>query len=109
MSVHLPPKQRTTPLMSVYALGESHMEVRPARFCGHSAEPGPAALLSQRNPHISETLDIKPRHRTILSVSGYQPGLYSNQSPGPKGEAKLDQGFSSIEAMKLVKARAYAE
>lgn len=108
MSISLPPKERHTPLLSALALGETLHRTRPSRFCAHSAEPGLAALLPQRNPHFSESLEVKPRNGGGSPVM-YRPGFYANRGEAPTGEATLDQGFNSLEAVKLVKARAYAE
>lgn len=108
MSQYLPPKPRNTPLMSFYSAGETQGFPAPTRFATHSAEPGPAATLSQRNPHFSETMDVKPVARTLPPPAGYQPGMYANRSMGHLGEATLAQGITSLEAMKVAKARAYA-
>jgi len=108
MSQYLPPKARNTPLMSFYSQGETNSFPVPTRFSTHSAEPGPAATLSQRNPHFSETMEVKPYLVHKGEPGGYRPGLYSNRSLGHVGEATLAQGVSSLEAMKVAKARAYA-
>ena len=109
MSQYLPPKPRNTPLVSFYSLGETQEMPKPTRFSAHSAEPGPAALLSQRNPHFTEDLDIKPHTTLRPSPSAYIPGLYSNRSLGHVGESTLNQGFNSLEALKISKARAYSQ
>jgi len=107
MSKYLPPKPRNTPLVSFYSLGETQPFPAPTRFSTHSAEPGPAATLSQRNPHASEDMVVKP-HAPAGPAAAYRPGMYSNRSLSHVGEATLAQGVNTLEAMKIVKARAYA-
>lgn len=109
MSQYLPPKPRNTPLVSFYSLGQTQEFPKPTRFSAHSAEPGTAALLSQRNPHFIEDMNVKPHSGTFGSPNSYAPGLYSNRSLGPVGEATLSQGFNSLEALKISKARAYSQ
>jgi hypothetical protein len=108
MSQYLPPKARNTPLMSFYSHGETQSFPAPTRFSAHSAEPGPAATLSQRNPHFSETMEVKPYTVQRGEPAAYRPGMYANRSMGHLGEATLAQGVNSLEAMKVAKARAYA-
>ena len=88
MTVRLPPKSRHTPLMSFYALGETHSHPQPSRFLRHNAEPGPAATLSKRNPHNSQ------------SVQPSVPG-----SPGNQGHLDLN----SVQALRVAQARAYVD
>lgn len=88
MTIQLPPKTRHTPLMSFYALGETQGVPVPTRFSRHLAEPGPAAVLSHRNPHPSQSV---------------QPSLPQS----PHSPERLD--LHSVQALKLVQARAFAE
>jgi len=88
MTVQLPPKTRHTPLMRFYALGETQPLPTPSRFPKHYAEPGPAAILSHRNPHHSQSV---------------QPSVPQS----PRSQERLD--LHSVQALKLAQARAFAE
>ena len=54
------PKSRNEIDLRYYTTGMSTMEAAPRRFTQHSAEPGLAAPILQRNPHHSEQMVIKP-------------------------------------------------
>ena len=70
------PRARNDINLRYYTTGECNNSTSPARFTHHSAEPGAAASILQRNPHFSESIDIKPSTiRTSGLIDQYNPSI----------------------------------
>ena len=104
-------QSKTVPL-TYYALGKRDVSANPPRIPGHMAEPVPstqssAAPLCSRNP--SDGPSIKPYSR----VDGRPKSHYSVRSTSftrtSHDESTLNQNVHTLEAMKVVKSREYAQ
>jgi hypothetical protein len=86
------PKPRNQVDLRYYTLGETGSKTSPQRFIKHQAEPSVAASILDRNPHHTETVDIKPSTDRASSVS-----------------ERYNASITTISTLKQVQSRQYAK
>jgi hypothetical protein len=87
----LAPKPRSSIDLQFYTTGESKFSPSPTSLSKHKAEPGEAASLMQRNPHLSNPQPLK------LAVHA------------PSVQDRYDPAIASLATMKQVQSREYAQ
>ena len=107
MSSNILPKYRVTTRQSFYTAGEVDSKQVPSRFKAHSAEPGEASKILERNSTVVAPHHSQPRSKIIRS--GYTPGLFSGKSEAPAHELSFAQEISSLTEVNLIKSKEFAK